>query len=385
MERELTALVKRDLGRKLVFVTGPRQAGKTWIARNLDIPTDYLNYDNDEHREVIRSRTWDRRAELIVFDELHKMPNWTQFLKGVYDVEGVSPAILVTGSARLDVRRKTGDSLAGRFFQYRLHPFDVRELADRVDPHTALTRILKTGGFPEPFLADDEEYYRRWRRSHLDVILRQDLLDVASVNDIRSIELLVDLLRTRVGSPISYASLAGDLQRDPKTVKRWLEILEDVYVVFAVRPWHRNVARAVLKEPKYYFFDTGQVRTGGAGGRSDAAPVPAGPVLENAVAGSLYKAVQTAEDRDGRPRALHYLRTRDGREIDFAVVREDEVTHLIEVKTRDTALSPSFSWFRARFPAARRVQLVYETDRVRTWPTGEELHAAGPFLAELSV
>jgi len=384
MERELSTLVKRDLHRKLVFLTGPRQAGKTWIARNLGVSTDYLNYDNDEHREIIRSKTWDRSSTLVVLDELHKMPNWTQFLKGVYDVEGVDPAILVTGSARLDLRRKSGDSLAGRFFRYRLHPFDVRELASRMDPQIVLTQILKTGGFPEPFLAGDDEYYRRWRRSHLDVILRQDLLDVATVTDIRSIELLVDLLRSRVGSPVSFASLAGDLQRDPKTVRRWLEILEEIYVVFPVRPWHRNVARSVLKEPKYFFYDTGQVNPGSTG-RGGAVPFPAGPVLENAVAASLYKAVQTAEDDDGRRRSLHYLRTRDGKEIDFAVVCEDEVVLLVEVKVRDTALTPSFSWFRSRFPDARRVQLVYETDRVRTWATGEELHHAATFLAGLSV
>lgn len=382
MKRALSPRIVADIGKKIVLLTGPRQVGKTWISRNLDLSIEYLNYDNDEHREIIRSKTWDRDKDVIVLDELHKMPDWTRFLKGVFDVEGASPGLLVTGSARLDMRRKTDDSLAGRFFQYRLHPFDVREVSAEIDPHEALRRILTTGGFPEPFLSNDAMYAQRWRRTHLDVILRQDLLDVATVNDIRSIELLVDLLKRRVGSPISYSSLANDLQRDPKTIKRWLEILEAVYVVFSVRPWHRNVARSILKEPKYYFFDTGQVATDTAGGEREYVT---GPRFENAVAGALLKAIQTAEDRDGRPRSLHFLRTRDGREIDFAIVQDGAVSHMIEVKLRDTALAPSFSWFRERFPEAARVQLVYGADRTRTWQTGERLIAAADYLADLSL
>ena len=372
MQRELSALIERDLGNKIVLLTGPRQSGKTWISRHFERSTEYLSYDNPDHREIIRSRSWNRRSELVVLDELHKMPGWTGLLKGVYDTEGASPPLLVTGSARLGIHRRTGESLAGRFFHYRLHPFDVRELVGSMEPRVVLEKICTTGGFPEPFLAHDPMFHRRWRRTHLDVILRQDLLDIAQVSDIRSIELLVDLMRQRVGSPVSWASIARDLHRDPKTVKRWADVLEDVYVVFPVRPWHRNVARSILKEPKYYFFDTAQVSDQG------------GARLENAVACSLIKALQHAEDTDGIPRSLHYLRTRDGHELDFCVVQDNSVTHVFEVKTSDTSLSPAFSWFRSRFPDARRIQLVAETDRIRTWPSGEELHPAADFLAAFS-
>ncbi len=373
MERALTDLIRRDLGKKIVLLTGPRQSGKTWLSTHLNIRTDYLSYDDSDHRKIIREKTWDRHADLVVLDELHKMRDWKSFLKGVYDVEGMPPALLVTGSARLDIHRKTGESMAGRFFRYRLHPFDVKELTDRMEPSDILERMLSVGGFPEPFLDNDPSYYNRWKRTHLDAILRQDLLDLVTVSDLHSLGLLTDLLKERVGSPVSYASPARDLERDPKTIKRWLALLEDMYVVFAVRPYHRNIARAVLKEPKYYFYDTGQVVD------------RPGARLENAVAGSLLKTVQYEEERDGRVRVLNYVRTRDGREIDFAIVQEGVVTHLIEVKYSDESLSRSFRSFRDFFPGSRRVQLSGTTQRARTWPTGEELRPAADFLAELDL
>jgi predicted AAA+ superfamily ATPase len=373
MDRQLVPLILRDLPKKIVLLSGPRQSGKTWLSRNLGLAAEYLNYDDADHRRIIRERSWDRRKALVVLDELHKMPTWKSWLKGVFDVEGIPPALLVTGSARLDIHRRMGDSLAGRFFQYRLHPFDVRELAGQMEPRAVLERILQVGGFPEPFLEADPNYYKRWKKTHLDVILRQDLLDLVTVSDLRSFELLVDLLRSRVGSPISYASLARDLERDAKTVKRWLQILEELFVIFPVRPWHRNVARSILKEPKFYFYDTGQV--------TDSP----GPRLENAVAGSLLKTLQFFEDRDGRNCSLYYLRTRDGQEVDFALACEDRVTHLVEVKVADENLSPAFRLLGPFFPDAERVQLALNPKRAKSWPTGESLRPAAEWLAELSL
>ena len=373
MDRTLLSSIKKDLKRKIVFITGPRQAGKITLARMLTPNHDYLNFDFPPHRLDIKQRSWDRKKKLVIFGELHKMKGWKSWLKGVYDVEGPTPAFIVTGSARLDVRRKSGDSLAGRFFEYHLHPFDVKETAGEVDPADAFERIMTVGGFPEPFLENDRTFYERWRRSHTDMILRQDMIDLESVRDIAAVETLVELLRQRVGSPVSYSSLARDLERDPGTVKRWLGLLEGLYVVFPVRPFHRNIARSILKEPKYYFYDTGFVEGG------------VGPRFENLCACALLKEIHRVSDCFGRDVRLHYLRTKDGRELDFAVVEQGARALLIEAKHFDATPSPSFSHFAGFFHGAHMTQLVMEIDKERTYPDGVEVRGAVKWLAALTL
>ena len=258
MERHLKHDIEQALSKKVVLLTGPRQCGKTTLAKNLYSDFDYFNYDAAEDRLALKNKSWDRQKSLVIFDELHKMKEWKRWIKGVYDKEGISPHLLVTGSAKLDTYRKVGDSLAGRYFQYRLYPFDLKEIMKRDSVHSSteiFERLCNCSGFPEPFLEGSETYYKRWRRTHLDIILRQDLLDMQAVRDIQAIETLVHLLKSRVGSSVSYANLARDLGRDINTIKRWLLLLENLYVIFRVTPYHKNIARALLKEPKYYFFD----------------------------------------------------------------------------------------------------------------------------------
>lgn len=376
MRRSLAPYLSEDLNQKIVLLTGPRQVGKTTLSKMLRDRVDYFNYDNPEHRLDILERSWDRTKELVIFDELHKLKNWKSWLKGIYDTEPRPPAILVTGSAKLDTYRKVGDSLAGRFFQFRLHPLDLKELAasgECDDYGAALDRLLTVGGFPEPYLRGEQRFYNRWKRSHLDIILRQDLIELEQVQDITSMETLIQLLRNRVGSPISYASLAEDLQVADKTVKRWLTILENMYVVFRVVPFHRNITRAVLKSPKYYFYDTGQV-LGSQGAK-----------LENLVACALQKETHFLGDCHGESYSLNYLRVKDGKELDFCVFREETPLCLIEVKWADDAPSSQFPTFAKYFPKARKIQLVKEPSREKTYPDGLEVRRAAEWLAGLDL
>jgi len=373
MERSIAPFILKDLQKKIVLVSGPRQVGKTTLAKNLMKEYDYFNFDNSEHRLALNEKSWDRRKPLVIFDELHKMPEWKTYLKGIFDVEGTKPALLVTGSAKLDAFKKLGDSLAGRFFSYRLHPFDVKEASSLIEPEEALTRLLKMGGFPEPFLENDPVFYARWKKSHIDVILRQDLFDLAAIQDILSVETLIEMLRSRVGSPISYANLAQDLKKDPKTVKSYLELLESLYIIFPVRPWHRNIARSILKEPKYYFFDTAMVK--GDDGKK----------LENAVACVLKKQLHYMEDTRGVSTELCYLKTKNGNELDFVVSQDGELTHAYEIKLSDSSRSPSFSHFEATLVKAHRIQIVMNCEREKTFPDGLEIRKAAAYLATIDV
>ena len=376
MERYLTNYILDDLEKKIVLLTGPRQSGKTTLSKMLVSNYDYFNFDNPEHRLSLLDRSWDRSKELVIFDELHKLKNWKSWLKGIYDTEGIPPSILVTGSAKLDTYKKMGDSLAGRFFQFRLHPLDLKEIKRRLNPDnlsTSLDLLLETSNFPEPFLHGTTRFYNRWQKSHLDIIIRQDLLDLENIQQISSIETLIQLLRKRVGSPISYSSLAGDLQCSDKTVKRWLTILENMYVIFRVSPFHKNVARSILKAPKFYFYDTGQV----LGDK--------GIKLENLVAGALLKEIHFLEDCLGERCELHFLRTKDGREIDFFVTRDGSPLLMLEVKWSDGKPSRNFHPFSSFFPNTRNVQLVKELDREKTYPEGTEVRSACNWLADLSL
>jgi len=371
MKRYLEKDIATDLKEKVVLLSGPRQVGKTTLSKQLGLEYDYLNFDAAPDRRNIIAREWDRDAQLVIFDELHKMKKWKSWIKGVYDTERIPPCLLVTGSARMDVYRKGGDSLAGRYFSYRLHPFTVKEASLFMEAKEALQRLIDVGGFPEPFLKKDKAFAKRWRSRHIDIVLREDLLDLEKVRDIKSIEILVDLLRERVGSQVSYASLAEDLQVSSHTVKHWLQILENLYVIFPVRTYHKNIARAILKDTKYYFYDTGVVDG------------DVGKKLENIVACCLLAELHRYEDTTGAKVALHYLRDKDKREVDFLSVIDKRPVHLIEVKQSDESFSRNIFHFRRFFSNISCFQLVADAKRKRT-KDGVKLLSVHEFLKNIS-
>ncbi|MCE2724773.1 MAG: ATP-binding protein [bacterium] len=353
LKRYLHNLVLGDLAKKVVVLSGPRQVGKTTLSKSLMESfsnAHYLNWDVFADRGILQRQSWNPRAGLLVMDEIHKMPNWKAWLKGVADARLPSQALLVTGSARMDTFRQTGDSLAGRYFSYRLHPISVSEWCKQTgtDPAAALDHLLARGGFPEPCLAGDLTQADRWRSQYFTDLIREDVLEFSRLHEINTMRLFVELLRERVGSPLSLASIARDLAVSPATLKRYLEILQALFIVFTVHPWHRNVGRAILQTPKVYFFDTGLVR-GEQGVR-----------LENAVAGMLLKHTQFLEDSSGKKKRLHYIRTKDGAEVDFALSNEGNLTQLIECKLGDNKPHKALARFAEQFSEAAAVQLVYD-------------------------
>jgi len=376
MKRYLDDQVHADLTQKMVFLTGPRQVGKTTLSQQLiqQLGGQYLNYDVAADRANIMHQRWSPRAPLLVLDEIHKMPSWKTWLKGVYDGKPSTQQLLVTGSARLDTFRQGAESLAGRFFGLRLHPISVREWCEQTGatPEAALTHLLERGGFPEPCMAASNEQAERWRRQYFDGLVRDDVLEFSRVQEVGAIRMFAQMLRSRVGSPLSLASMARDLAVSPVTLKKYLDILEALYIVFVVRPYHHNIARSLLQSPKVYFYDTGLV-DGDEGLR-----------FENMVATALLKNVQWQHDTQGKEVALHYVRTKDGAEVDFAISDKGHLTHLVECKLSDEKPHKALQRFAQELAPVQAVQVVRNARHA--YKMGDlSIEQAATYLNELSV
>ncbi|MCI0471912.1 MAG: ATP-binding protein [Candidatus Aminicenantes bacterium] len=362
-----------DLRKKMVFITGPRQVGKTFLAKQVlkefKNPV-YLNYDNDEDRKIILQRTWRLNTDVIIFDEIHKMKNWKMYLKGIYDGKPENQAILVTGSSRLDTFRQSGESLAGRYFHLRLNPLSVKELENMETSYNAIEKLNRLGAFPEPFLSGSEEEAARWRNQYYTDLIREDILDFSRIHEIKTMKLLLEMLRYRGGSPLSYSSLAGDLQISPNSVKKYIQILESLHIVFLLKPYYKQIGRSIRKEPKLYFYDTGFIKG------------DEGVKLENTTAVCLLKHIEYLIDVKGKNMSLNYLRTKDGKEIDFVISEDNEIRYLLEVKLSDSNLSKSLLSFGQQFSQAESFQLVHNL-RQEEYIKGINLGRAGDFLAKL--
>ncbi len=373
MRRQQTQNIVSDLKKKMVFLTGPRQVGKTWLAQEIAKSFSeslYLNYDSYGDREIIKKEAWLNKTELLILDELHKMKDWKNYLKGVYDTKPAQMMILVTGSARLEAFRQTGDSLAGRFFRQRLLPFSPAELI-HVGEAFSFDRFLERGGFPEPFMAEGHEDADRWRMQYVDGLIRTDILDFERIHDFKAMQMVLDVLRNRIGSPLSYTSIAEDIQVAPNTVKKYIQILESLYIIFRVPPFSKNIARSILKEPKIYFFDTGLVR-GNEGVR-----------FENMVALCLLKHVYAQVDLKGQPLALHYMRTKDGAEVDFCLAKDNKPELMIEAKRSNPNPGRSLLNFHKRY-GIPGIQVVMHLKREKE-DRGIEIRRAENYLCSLTL
>lgn len=354
IKREIQPKILKDLKKKMVFIVGPRQVGKTWVSK--EIMKDYknplyLNYDNVDHKEIIKNQSWMPDVDLVVFDEIHKMPKWKNYLKGVYDTKINSLHILVTGSARLDAFKKVGDSLAGRFYVHHLLPFTLSELKN-VGSDISQDQLLSRSGFPEPLLSEEINEISRWRSLYTESLLGQDVLEFQDIDRVNAIRQIFQSLKNRVGSPVSYSSLSRDVGVTPATVKKYIEILEALYIIFIVRPYTYKISRSILKEPKIYFFDYGLIEEKGAR-------------FENFVALALYKNAIAKTDEEGVDHRLGYLRTKEFKEVDFALFNEKEnLTEIIEVKISDSKVSKSLEYFSQK-NKVRGTQLVYNLNTER--------------------
>ncbi len=369
-ERYLTHQIKKDLKKKMVFIGGPRQVGKTTLAHHIlgKDKKGYLNWDYAEHRECILKSELPV-ADLWVFDEIHKYRAWRNYLKGLYDVFGAKQKILVTGSSRLDYYRFAGDSLQGRYHFLRLHPLSVAEL--KISKSADFDMLLNLSGFPEPFFGGSQTEARRWSREYRQRLVWEDLTNLERVDDLSLLEMLMLRLPALVGSPLSINALREDLQVSHKALSRWLTIFERLYAIFRISPFGAAKIRAVKKEQKHYHFDWSLVED------------PAFR-FENLVASHLLKWTNFIEDTQGYDIELRYFRDIDGREVDFIVLEKGKPAHAIECKWNDGEVSKSLKYFKERFPECEAWQIsAVGTDDYVSSSTGIRVCSALSFLNTL--
>jgi uncharacterized protein len=362
--RYLEKHVQEDLDTRMVFIGGPRQVGKTTFAMQF-LPKHsgrhpgYLNWDNPKDRSGLLRGELPSLEKLVVLDEIHKFARWRNLVKGFYDTYKNDMSFLITGSARLDYYRKGGDSLQGRYHYYRLHPFSLPELNPGPGAKD-LETLLRFGGFPEPCLKSEERFWRRWQRERLQRVIYEDIRDLENIREISMIELLVNELPNRVGSPLSVKNLRETLQVAHETVVRWLEILERMYYCFRISPYGSPRIRAVKKEQKLFLWDWSQV------GKK-------GPRLENFLASHLLKYCHFIEDTQGHDMELRFIRDTDLREVDFVVLKDKNPVFAVECKSGQDDLNPALLYFRDRTHIPRFYQVHlgskdYQKDGIRVIP-----------------
>ncbi len=395
LERRLIPHIMSDLFRqKMVFISGPRQSGKTTLTNHLPVTKGslaYYTWDAESQRKLIRDSKLDEAKEYWVLDEVHKYKRWKNLLKGLYDIHKSDHKIVVTGSARLEMYSRGGDSLQGRYFNYRLHPLTLSEYAQEAEQdyrqllpkikieyehnqvQGRLNDLLRFGGFPEPLLARSEDFSGRWRLAYGQRLVREDVRTLEQTQELDQMELLFERLPDLVGNNLSINNLSQDLEVAHQTVTKWIRIFEKLYACFYVLPWGGPRIKAIKKEKKLYLWDWSFNQQPGAR-------------LENLVAVHLLRLVHWFEDIYGEVLDLRYFRDADGHEVDFIILRKKQPWMAIEVKSSEQDLDTGFRYFLKRIsvPYAFQIHLKSDLDsriadingcRIRTMPAAKFLMA----------
>ncbi|MFQ5559672.1 MAG: ATP-binding protein, partial [Nitrospinota bacterium] len=383
----LTQNIIDDLEEKMVFIGGPRQVGKTTLSTDLVgrklSGAAYFNWDFRADREKILSSDWPGDVELLILDEIHKFKNWKNVIKGEFDKQKKRYKFLITGSARLDLYRKGGDSLQGRYHHFRLHPFSVAELLNQKNtiktgeefqfPEAPASNefdlLYKFGGFPEPLIKQSSRALRRWHNEKLDRLFREDIRDLEPVRDIGTMRILSDLLPERAGSMVSVNSLREDLEVSHRAVTSWLNILESFYYQFRVYPYASKKIRSLKKEAKIYLWDWSEIDEEGAR-------------FENMMASHLLKMIHYLYDYEGYRAEIHYLRNIDKKEVDFLVTIAGKPWFAVEAKVNDRVPSANIKYFKERLNIPFTFQ-VLKKKNVDRWVDDTRVISADKFLAAL--
>ena len=348
--------------RQMRFIAGPRQTGKTTIAKKkLERSSNdglYYNWDKKELRNRYRHETDFVSSDMlnlskknniwVCFDEIHKMPKWKNILKDFFDTHEKKVNFIVTGSARLDMFRKSGDSLAGRYFFFKLNPLLLSEIKGRkiaaIKPEKEanetvskfistmeyyqkpLENMLKHSSFPEPLLRNNSLFSKKWHENYFEKIVKEDIRDISAIHQLEKVMDLLYLLPSKVGAPLSINSLKGDLELNFNTVRNYINYLNMAYILFEISPYNKKMHRLIKKEKKIYFYNYSIIN-------NEAAK------FENFVALELKARIDLWNDICSDKYGLSFVRTRDGKETDFLILKNSQPFFLCEAKLSDTDIS----------------------------------------------
>lgn len=374
--------------KQMIFLSGPRQVGKTTLAKFIAKSYSnkyYFNWDIISNKKLLikdpaffqHINRVDSTKPIVILDEIHKYRQWKNYLKGIYDEFKDEYVFLVSGSGRLDTYQKGGDSLAGRYFKFRLFPFTIAELSrENRDFKEFMDNPLKgfdinkkestkkiwnalfaTGGFPEPFVKGTKAFLTKWSLNYYHQIVREDIRNISDIRKINSVDLLFSLLPPKVGSPLSINNLAQDIQTAFDSVKSWLALFESFYLIFRIPPWTRKISRAILKEKKLYLFNYTEIQD-------------KGNMFENMIALELFRAISNWNDYGFGRFTLHFIRNKEKGEVDFLIADNNNPVVLVEAKFSDEAVSKNLLRFQNDL-GVPAVQLVNSENTYRYFKNGK--------------
>jgi uncharacterized protein len=359
--------------RQMAFLSGPRQVGKT--TTTIEATHDeknhfYFNWDNDDHRKLIiegplaisnfvNLNIAHKNLPIIVFDEIHKYRNFKRFLKGFFDSYEKKCKIIVTKSARLDIYKRGGDSLMGRYFLYHIHPLSIREIIDPKLPskeiqkpkeidHKEYECLLKYGGFPEPFVSRSDSFFNRWKKLRFEQLFKEDIRDLTKIQELSQIQMLAEIIQEEASHSLNYSILASKIQVSSPTLNRWIQILKNLYFCFTIQPYSKNLSRSIIKEPKIYLWNYALIDD-------------IGSKYENFTASHLYKAVQFWNDIGFGSYNLYYLRDKEKREVDFLVTQNNKPWFLVESKASSNhGISKHLYYYKEKLNVPHAFQLSFD-------------------------
>lgn len=375
MDRLYSAVIAHHLEQydQMAFLSGPRQVGKTTISTELCQQAEYCkyyNWDKTVDRSIILQgedvlvqelpvdAIVDERP-LLVLDEIHKYKDWKNYLKGLIDEYKGKLNIVITGSAKLNVIRRGGDSLMGRYFLYRIHPLSVSELLSNTLTESLIRspkkieddvfeNLVEFGGFPEPLISQSKTFYNRWQLLRQEQVLKEDITSSEKIQDLAQLEVLAELIKHQATKQVRYTELAKKVRVADTTIRRWINILESFYFCFTLKPWVKNISRSLIKEPKIFLWDWSIITDKGAR-------------IENLVACHLLKAAHYWQDMGLGKFGLYFIRDKEKREVDFVVAKNNQPWLLVEVKNSyKESLSSSLQKFYQDLQPEHAFQVVFD-------------------------